>query len=125
MPSRVKVALPGLRRSRELRGLSQKELEKLAGVSFITISRVENGHLDTTMGTAEKLAKALRTKVRTLTLDDATFTAELERKIEGLDLADEDALADAYADLALLRGGTKKAIKDVLLEAIKQEERRE
>ena len=129
--SREMVGLPGLRRSREARGLSQKELERLADVSFVMISRVENGR-NTTLETARKLAKGLRVGVEDLRMGDSAFAADLEREIGegreryyrhfngggGLDPAHEEDLAEAYADLALARGGTKEAIKVVVFEAI-------
>lgn len=55
-----------LRHWREKRGYSVRELAKRAGVGFVTISRIENGHLSPTVAMLEKLAKALRVKVSEL-----------------------------------------------------------
>jgi transcriptional regulator with XRE-family HTH domain len=48
-----------LRRWREQRGYSVRELAKRAGVGFVTVSRIENGHISPTVTMLEKLAKAL------------------------------------------------------------------
>lgn len=50
--------LPRLRQHRERAALSQQELAKAAGVSRVTVVRVENGE-DTYPATARKLASAL------------------------------------------------------------------
>jgi transcriptional regulator with XRE-family HTH domain len=49
-----------VRRFREGRGLSQEELGKLAGLHRVYIARVENGSVNPSAPTREKLAKALR-----------------------------------------------------------------
>ena len=41
-----------------------RELAKRAGVSFVTIVRIENGHMSPTVAMLEKLAKALGIAVR-------------------------------------------------------------
>lgn len=48
-----------IRREREALGLSTRHLAKLAGVSFPTISRIENGHEEPRWGTMQKIAAAL------------------------------------------------------------------
>ncbi len=50
--------LPKLRWHRERQALSQEELAKVAGVSRVTITRVESGE-DTYPQTARKIAAAL------------------------------------------------------------------
>jgi transcriptional regulator with XRE-family HTH domain len=57
-PSRG-ISLPYLRELRHSRGLSQKELGKLARVSSGTVYRVENGLRGAYPGTVRKLARAL------------------------------------------------------------------
>ncbi len=49
---------PQLRATREAKVLTQEELAKKAGVSRITVSRLENGH-DAYPATIRKLATAL------------------------------------------------------------------
>ena len=53
-----------LRHWRERRGYSVRELAKRAGVGFVTISRIENGHVSPTVTMLERLAKALGISVR-------------------------------------------------------------
>ena len=51
---------------REQRGLTQEALAAKAGVSRGYLARLEIGRHDPTVGTVEKLAKALRVKVTDL-----------------------------------------------------------
>jgi transcriptional regulator with XRE-family HTH domain len=53
------IPLPHLREVRQSRGLSQKELGELAGVSPGTVYRVETGLRGAYPGTVRKLATAL------------------------------------------------------------------
>lgn len=48
-----------LRHWRDRRGYSVRELARRAGVGYVTIVRIENGHLSPTVAMLEKLAKAL------------------------------------------------------------------
>jgi len=41
-----------------------RELAKRAGVGFVTVSRIENGHMSPTVAMLEKLAKPLGLNVR-------------------------------------------------------------
>ena len=53
------VPLPGLRACRQSRGLTQRELGKLAGVSTGTVYRLENARRGAYPVTVRKLAAAL------------------------------------------------------------------
>ena len=53
-----------LRHWRERRGYSVRGLADRAGVGFVTVSRIENGHMSPTVEMLEKLAKALDIDVR-------------------------------------------------------------
>jgi HTH-type biofilm formation transcriptional regulator len=53
-----------LRHWRDKRGYSVRQLAELAGVGFVTVSRIENGHISPTVAMLEKLAKALEIGVR-------------------------------------------------------------
>jgi len=53
-----------LRHWRERRGYSVRELARRAGVSFVTIVRVENRRISPTVAMLEKLAKPLEVDVR-------------------------------------------------------------
>jgi transcriptional regulator with XRE-family HTH domain len=63
-----------LRYWRERRGYSVRELAERAGVGFVTISRIENGHLSPTVVMLQKLAKALDIMVGDF------FSAERKRR---------------------------------------------
>jgi transcriptional regulator with XRE-family HTH domain len=52
--------LPGLRRERKARGLSQEELAKLSGVSRPTIARIELGTTGAYISTVKKLSRGLK-----------------------------------------------------------------
>ena len=53
-----------LRHWREKRGHSVRELARRAKVGFVTVSRIENGHISPTVAMLEKLAKALGITLR-------------------------------------------------------------
>ena len=53
-----------LRHWREQKGYSVRQLAERAEVSFVTVSRIENGHMSPTVAMLEKLAKALGIGVR-------------------------------------------------------------
>jgi transcriptional regulator with XRE-family HTH domain len=53
-----------LRHWRGKRGYSVRQLAELAGVGFVTVSRIENGHISPTVTMLEKLAEALDIDVR-------------------------------------------------------------
>jgi transcriptional regulator with XRE-family HTH domain len=55
-----------VREWRERRGVSLRELGEQSGVSYVTISRIENGQMSPTVRVLEKLARALGTRVRDL-----------------------------------------------------------
>lgn len=57
---------------RKEKGLSRNDLAKLSGISMYTIQKLEDGRLnlcECKLSTLTKLAKSLKTKVRTL-IDD-------------------------------------------------------
>jgi transcriptional regulator with XRE-family HTH domain len=51
---------------REKRGYSVRELAERAGVSYVTVVKVENGRMSPTVALLEKLAQALGIGVRDL-----------------------------------------------------------
>jgi transcriptional regulator with XRE-family HTH domain len=53
-----------LRHWRDRRGYSVRELARRARVGYVTIVRIENGHMSPTVAMLEKLAKALEIEVR-------------------------------------------------------------
>jgi transcriptional regulator with XRE-family HTH domain len=62
----IKRTAMRLRARREELGMSQAELAKLAGISREYLGRLERARQDPTLGTLEKLAKALKVKVAEL-----------------------------------------------------------
>ena len=55
-----------LRQWRDRRGLSLHALADRAGVSWVSISRIEHGHMSPTVAMLEKLARALGISTRDL-----------------------------------------------------------
>jgi transcriptional regulator with XRE-family HTH domain len=53
-----------LRHWREKRGYSVRQLAERAGVSYVSIVKIENGRMSPTVAMLEKLAKALDISVR-------------------------------------------------------------
>lgn len=53
-----------LRHWRERRAYSVRELARRAGVGYVTVVRIENGHISPTVAMLGKLAKALGITVR-------------------------------------------------------------
>lgn len=66
-----------LRSWRDRRGLSLHELADKAGVSYVTIARIESERMSPTVSTLEKLAQALGITVRDF------FPREKPRKRRG------------------------------------------
>jgi len=61
------VPLPGLRVARQRRGLTQRELAKLAGVGHGTVTELETGRRGSYPTSIRRLAKALDTGIEMLT----------------------------------------------------------
>lgn len=53
-----------LRLWRQRRGYSVRQLARLAGVGYVTIVRIENGHISPTVAMLTRLAGALRIGIR-------------------------------------------------------------
>src|SRR5262245_61874504 len=53
-----------LRHWREHRGYSVRELARRAGIGYVSVVRIENGHMSPTVEMLEKLAKELGMTVR-------------------------------------------------------------
>ncbi len=53
-----------LRHWRERRGYSVRQLAERAGISYVTVVRIENDRISPTVKMLEKLAKALEISVR-------------------------------------------------------------
>jgi transcriptional regulator with XRE-family HTH domain len=84
--------LTWLRVVRELRGLTQSKLAAAAGLSRVSVSHLENGHVEPNLRTMRALAKVLDVKPDQLFPDD-----------------DEPVPADVLAaHLGLGRNGTRR-----------------
>ena len=119
--AKVPPAMEVLRRNvvfkRAQRGLSQVELAKRASVARQTISKVESGQGDVTVGVLERLARVLGCEVRDL-FECPTTPAndtELIRRAEApaSEFVDADALLDAIDEaneVRYSRAGRPKAV---------------
>jgi predicted transcriptional regulator len=54
--------LPSLKRIRESQFMTQQMLAERAGLSVVTVARLEAGRTDARFGTVRKLARALKVK---------------------------------------------------------------
>ena len=65
--------MKSLRRIRQLQQLSIRGLAERAGVSYVTLARIETGIYDPRLSTLQKLARALKVTVAQV-IGDQTFT---------------------------------------------------
>ena len=66
-PEEVEVDVAKLKRLREDRVLSQRELARMAGLTHVTVWRLENGFAEAHAQTIRKLAEVLGVEPRELT----------------------------------------------------------
>ena len=66
-PEEVEVDVAKLKRLREDRVLSQRELARMAGLTHVTVWRLENGYTEAHAQTIRKLAEVLGVEPRELT----------------------------------------------------------
>lgn len=62
MPTQKRLAMK-IKRLRATQGMTQEVLAKKSGLTRVHIARLESGNHDPTLGTLQKLAKALKVKV--------------------------------------------------------------
>ncbi len=99
-----------LREARVEAGLSQSELEELSGIPKARLSRYENGHVEPSIQTLGRLARALNVSEASLLGDHRAilegFFGVLSERGVRIDSADQGArLANAVADMVLALGG--------------------
>ena len=99
-----------LREARLRAGLSQSELEDLSGIPKARLSRYENGHVEPSIQTLNRLARALNVSEASLLGDERDAMEEFFRVLEsrGVTVATRDQateLANRLADSL----GAKKA----------------
>jgi transcriptional regulator with XRE-family HTH domain len=101
-----------LREARLGAGLSQSELEELSGIPKARLSRYENGHVEPSIQTLNRLARALNVSEASLLGDERAameeFFAVLEsRGIRVHSKEQADRLANAFADTVISAGGVE------------------
>ena len=92
-----------LREARLGAGLSQSELEELSGIPKARLSRYENGHVEPSIQTLNRLARALNGSEASLLGDEraameAFFAVLADRGIRVEDKAEAVRLAEDFAD---------------------------
>jgi transcriptional regulator with XRE-family HTH domain len=91
-----------LREARLAAGLSQSELEDLSGIPKARLSRYENGHVEPSIQTLNRLARALNVSEASLLGDEraameAFFAVLASRGIRFTSVEEARAAADRYA----------------------------
>ena len=99
-----------LREARIHAGLSQSELEELSGIPKARLSRYENGHVEPSIQTLARLARALNVSEASLLGDQRAilegFFAVLSDRGVSVDSAEQGVrLAHAVADMVQAVGG--------------------
>jgi transcriptional regulator with XRE-family HTH domain len=102
-----------LRETRLGAGLSQSELEELSGIPKARLSRYENGHVEPSIQTLARLARALNVSEASLLGDRRAAMEDFFRVLEerGISLTSKEQaarLAEATADMVQARGGIEK-----------------
>jgi transcriptional regulator with XRE-family HTH domain len=99
-----------LREARLAAGLSQSELEELSGIPKARLSRYENGHVEPSIQTLARLAKALNVSEASL-LDDQRaglehfFQVLTDRGVRITSKEQAERLGAAVADMVKAAGG--------------------
>jgi transcriptional regulator with XRE-family HTH domain len=99
-----------LREARVHAGLSQSELEELSGIPKARLSRYENGHVEPSIQTLARLARALTVSEASLLGDqrailEGFFNVLSERGVHIASPEQGGRLANAVADMVLALGG--------------------
>jgi transcriptional regulator with XRE-family HTH domain len=99
-----------LREARVQAGFSQSELEELSGIPKARLSRYENGHVEPSIQTLARLARALNVSEASLLGDQRAilegFFNVLSSRGVHISSAEQGArLANAVADMVLALGG--------------------
>jgi transcriptional regulator with XRE-family HTH domain len=99
-----------LRETRLGAGLSQSELEELSGIPKARLSRYENGHVEPSIQTLARLARALNVSEASLLGDRRAAMEDFFRVLEerGVSITSKEQaarLAEATADMVQALGG--------------------
>jgi transcriptional regulator with XRE-family HTH domain len=94
-----------LREARLAAGLSQSELEDISGIPKARLSRYENGHVEPSIQTLNRLARALNVSEASLLGDERAAMEEFFAVLaqQGITISSKDEarrLATAFADSA-------------------------
>ena len=106
-----------LREARLAAGLSQSELEELSGIPKARLSRYENGHVEPSIQTLARLARALNVSEASLLGDQRgileDFFKTLETRGVRIDSSQQGAkLANAFSDMIQALGGVERITGD-------------
>jgi transcriptional regulator with XRE-family HTH domain len=102
-----------LREARLGAGLSQSELEELSGIPKARLSRYENGHVEPSIQTLNRLARALNVSEASLLGDERAameaFFAVLSDRGIRIETKEQAArLAGSFADMITSAGGVDR-----------------
>ncbi len=104
-----------LREARVRSGLSQSELEDLSGIPKARLSRYENGHVEPSIQTLARLARALNVSEASLLGDQRAILEEFFNALQqrGVLITSTDQgtrLAHAVADMVQALGGIESIV---------------
>ena len=103
-----------LREARLAAGLSQSELEELSGIPKARLSRYENGHVEPSIQTLNRLARALNVSEASLLGDQRAameefFSVLTERGVKITTKDEARSMANTFADSLGARGGSRSS----------------
>ncbi len=106
-----------LREARLSAGLSQSELEELSGIPKARLSRYENGHVEPSIQTLNRLARALNVSEASLLGDERAAMEEFFNVLgeRGVAIGSKEQarkLGVAFADMVRSMGGIDQAAPD-------------
>lgn len=113
-----------IKRVREAKGLSQKEVISAIGMGAAQYSRIERGKTDPSVSTVEKIAKALGVTMAELFIeakdvrDISTYDKTLMERVSLIDSLDKEEQKTVFSilDAFLSKRKLKSTLKDVLQE---------
>jgi transcriptional regulator with XRE-family HTH domain len=107
-----------IKRIREKKGMSQKELITAVGLGAPMYSRIETGKAEPSLTTLEKIAKALNVKLSDFFDNDAnledinSYDSDLVDKIKMIEILNEEEKKTVFSIVDAFIG--KKKLKDAL-----------
>jgi len=115
----TEIIATNIRRLREVKGLSQKEVSASSGVPQGQYSRIENGKVEPAVSTLDKIAKVFEVSVteffRSSDLDEPVNIPLLE-KIKLIDSLGEDEKEALFKmiDLAISNKRMKESLQNII-----------